>query len=307
MDFEPFLKYLANHRACSLQTIRAYRSDLKMFHKFAKDKGIGRINQVDHLVITAYTSHMQQELNLRSAQTGLSDATIARRLAALSSYFDFLYATEDPKLRNPLKGRRTRWKKNDKPKPIDDATVDRLLAHIASSNLRDRALFTLFLSTGLRVSEMYQLNRASITIQTEMKANGEELILGCGEVIGKGNKRRTFYVDSDTLTDFALYVASRTDNEEALFLSERKQRMSVRAIQYTLQMLCVKAGLPNINVHRFRHTYATRLANANMSTIILKDLMGHKSFNTTLKYFKLNDTTMARGYHAAMEFRRGNY
>ena len=249
---------------------------------------------------------MQQELNLRSAQIGLSDSTIARRLAALSSYFDFLCAIEDANLRNPLKGRRNRWKKNDKPKPIDDLTVDRLLAHIASSNFRDRALFKLFLSTGLRVSEMYQLDRDSIAIQTEMKSNGDELILGRGEVIGKGKKRRTFYVDSETLTDFALYVASRTDNQEALFLSERKQRLSVRAIQCTLETLCVKAGVAHINVHRFRHTYATRLANANMSTIVLKDLMGHESFNTTLKYFKLNDTTMARGYHAAMEFQRGD-
>jgi site-specific recombinase XerC len=78
--------------------------------------------------------------------------------------------------------------------------------------------------------------------------------------------------------------------------------MSVRAIQYTLDAWCKKLGFSHINVHRLRHTYATRLANANIDAMHLKALMGHSSFNTTQQYFKLTDKTLARGYFAAMEF-----
>ena len=81
--------------------------------------------------------------------------------------------------------------------------------------------------------------------------------------------------------------------------------MSVRAIQDTLAKLCVRLGAPHINVHRLRHTYATRLANANISSIVLKELMGHQSFTTTQRYFKLADKTLARGYFSAMEFFKG--
>jgi site-specific recombinase XerC len=121
--------------------------------------------------------------------------------------------------------------------------------------------------------------------------------------VGKGSKRRSFFVDEATLyllyTD---YLPTRTDDNPALFLSERGQRISVRAIQYTLTAWCQRLGSPHINVHRLRHSYATKLANANISSMVLKDLMGHSSFTTTQRYFKLNDTTLTRGYFSAMEY-----
>jgi site-specific recombinase XerC len=152
---------------------------------------------------------------------------------------------------------------------------------------------------------MRQLDRESILIEVEVDPMGHEHITGSGEVVGKGNKRRKFYVDETTLNLYAEYYATRTDDNPALFLSERKQRMSVRAIQYTLGEWCRKLGFSHINVHRLRHSYATRLANANIGSMVLKDLMGHSSFTTTQRYFKLTDTTLARGYFSAMEFLKG--
>ncbi len=81
--------------------------------------------------------------------------------------------------------------------------------------------------------------------------------------------------------------------------------MSVRAMQYTLSTWCTRLGSPHINVHRLRHSYATRLANANISSMVLKDLLGHSSFATTQRYFKLTDNTLARGYFSAMEYLKG--
>jgi site-specific recombinase XerD len=309
MNFDPFLVHLQTSRNCSPQTIKAYRSDLKLFGAFLSERSVIRISQIDHAVIGAYIESMRQRTNPRFGRSGLAESSIARRLAAISSYFEFTRGT-NPKLRNPLNELSSRWQKNNEPKPVEEYTLDLLLASI--TNIRDRALFTLFLATGLRVSEMHQLNRDSIAIELDLDEEGKERIdeegkervTGCGEVVGKGNKRRKFYVDDATVETYAKYLDTRTDHNPALFLSERKQRMSVRAIQYTLGAWCRKIGFSNINVHRLRHTYATRLANANISSMVLKDLMGHSSFTTTQRYFKLTETTLARGYFSAMEYLR---
>jgi site-specific recombinase XerD len=271
-----------------------------LFGIFLLEQSVTRISQIDHAVISAYIESMRQRTNPRFGRSGLAESSMARRLAAVSSYLEFTRGTTNPKLRNPLKDIARRWQKNDEPKPVEEYTLDLLLASI--TNVRDLTLFTLFLATGLRISEMHQLDRNSITIELEIDPKGKEHVTGCGEVVGKGNKRRKFYVNEEMLLTYAKYLDTRTDDIPALFLSERQQRMSVRAIQYTLGALCRRIGFSNINVHRLRHTYATRLANANISSMVLKDLMGHKSFSTTQRYFKLTDTTLARGYFSAMEY-----
>jgi site-specific recombinase XerD len=299
LDFEPFLEHWRFKKNCSSATIRGYRNDLTLFAAFLLDRGIRRITQVDHSVINSYIENLQQRPNPRFDRTGLMGASIARRLAAVSSYFEYVRATTNPKLRNPLKDLTRRWQKNDDPKPVDDVTLEQLLNGI--SQLRDRVLISLFIATGLRVSEMYSLNRDSV--QFHILVDGDkERIQGQGEVTGKGSKRRTFFVDNETLVLYAEYLSTRKDDSPALFLSERRQRMSVRAIQYTLASWCRKLGLPHINIHRLRHSYATRLANSSIDSMILRQLMGHNDLSTTKRYFKLHDQTLARGYFSAMEF-----
>ncbi|MBB5343811.1 tyrosine-type recombinase/integrase [Tunturibacter empetritectus] len=256
MNFEPFLNHLHTLKQCSPQTIKAYRNDLKLFGAFLQDRSVSRISRVDHALVSEYIEYMRQQPNPRFGRTGLADASIARRLAAVSSYLEFVRVS-DPKLRNPLKDLSRRWQKNNEPKPVEDYTLDLLLASIP--NVRDRVLFSLLLATGLRVSEVHQLNRDSICIDQETDPKGKVHVIGSGQVVGKGGKRRKFYVDETTVFAFAEYVEARRDDNPALFLSERKQRMSVRAIQYTLDAWCRKLGFSHINVHRLRHTFATRL------------------------------------------------
>jgi site-specific recombinase XerC len=153
---------------------------------------------------------------------------------------------------------------------------------------------------------MAQLNRSTIVIEKHQEqGSGGPLIIGVGEVVGKGDKLRTFYVSAKALIPYVRYLKERKDEDPALFLSERKQRMSKRAMQERLAHWCRMAGVPHANIHRLRHTYATSLINAGMDILQLKELMGHASIATTLQYAKLADTTLARGYHAAMEFVNG--
>ncbi|MFZ3266100.1 MAG: site-specific integrase, partial [Terriglobales bacterium] len=228
MDFEPFLNHWRTLKNASPQTIKSYRSDLKLFEAFLHERGIRRITQVDHAVINLYIEHMQQKPNPRFGRVGIADASIARRLAAVSGYMKYLRATTNPKLRTPVSDLIRKWKRNDDPKPVDDIKLDLLTSGITS--LRDRFLIVLFLATGLRLSEMRQLDRDTIAIEMEIES---EHAGGTGKVIGKRSKVRTFFVDDQTLVLYAEYLATRTDADPALFLSERKQRMSSRAMEYT--------------------------------------------------------------------------
>lgn len=104
MNFEPYLEHLAINKKCSPQTIRTYRSDLKLFGVFAEQHSITRLAQVNHVTIRRYIEHMRQKSNPGSWQGSLSRASIARRLAALNGYFEYLRATDDHELRNPFTG-----------------------------------------------------------------------------------------------------------------------------------------------------------------------------------------------------------
>jgi site-specific recombinase XerD len=298
--YEAFLEHLIAVKNYSPQTVRAYRNDLKLIAEHLREHGINKLRQVNHRVVAELVGWMRSKPNGRTDEAGLADASIARRLAALSTFLDYVQATVDSSQLNPIKTLPHRWKKNKEPKPVDDMTIDLLLSSIDIP--RDKTLFYLLLASGLRVSEVHQLNRDSIAFESEVDDNGEVHWIGSGEVVGKGRKTRKFYIAGYALVLLAEYLTSRTDKDPALFLSERKSRMSVRAIQYTLDAWCKKLGFSHINVHRLRHTYATRLANANIDAMHLKALMGHSSFNTTQQYFKLTDKTLARGYFAAMEF-----
>lgn len=305
MNFEPFLRYIQEHKKLSPMTIRAYRNDLELFETFAGEHSIADVSHITHETIQNFINWLRSRMNRRTGAIGCADSSIARRLAALSAYIDYMrFKQDDLSTSNPLTATKSlnKWHKNREPKPVDEWTLDFLLANITCE--RDRVLFTFAVASGLRVSEILKLNQDSISVVEETPLDQSELILGAGVVVGKGDKSRKFFVDQQTLKLLAKYLRSRTDNHPALFISQRRQRLSVRAFEERLGHWCKALGFSHINVHRLRHTYATRLANAHISSSVLRELMGHKSFNTTRQYFKLSDNTLAQGYHAAMEYYR---
>ena len=301
MDFDLFLGHMAVAKQCSPETLKAYRSDLVQFENFMLGQGLRRINQLNNAVLNTYIESMREKDNPRFKRSGLSESSIARRLAAVSSYIEFRKLSGHAGLKNPVKDIHMKWRRNRDPKPVDEFDLDFLLTGI--TELRDRVLVQLFLATGLRISEMHQLNRDSISIEQDVTPNGEIRTMGRGEVAGKGGKRRIFFVDENALRVLADYDEMRKDQNPAMFVSERNKRMSKRSMQWILDKWCKRTGLRHINVHRLRHSYATRLANAGIPSTILKELMGHSSFVTTQQYFKLTDKTLARGYFSAMESR----
>ena len=297
MDIDPFIECLENSPDRSKDTIRAYRSDLVLFDRFLRTNKL-RITQVTSAVVHDYIKHLEAQPNPRFGKVGLSRATVRRHLISIRRYFAFLKATTNPKLRDPTYGIKIGNLDNDDCKAVDESTIANLLEGVTSA--RDKVLISLFLSSGLRLSELHQLDRETIEADHTDK-DGETSLFGTGEVVGKRRKKRRFYIDAETVDALVEYLVSRTDNSPALFISERRQRLSKRAIQYTLSTWCKRLGLSPMHIHQLRHQYATRLANAQIDSMVLKNLMGHADLKTTSRYFKLYDQTVAREYHAAME------
>lgn len=127
-------------------------------------RSITELHDINHSVIQQYIEYLRGRSNPRFGRRGLADSSISRRLAAVSSYLDFVRANSDSNLQNPITALHARWKKNNDPKPVDPDMLDLLILGI---DLRDRTLFRLFLATGLRISEMHQLNRDSIHVERE--------------------------------------------------------------------------------------------------------------------------------------------
>lgn len=295
LKIQRFLAHLESF-GCSPETIRGYNCDLEQFGRFLSQKKL-RLNQVDFKAIDEY---------VRSLSNGkkLSAASVSRRLAGLSSFLDYRSAISNGRLRNPMGGFRRPRLTPQGPQPIDESTLQMLLAGV--SNPRDKAIIELFVKSGLRISELHSLNRDSIQVEKEPGSDGEPIILGVGEVIGKGNKKRRFLVDEAMCKCLsALLSKRRNDGLSPLFISSRGTRLSTRAIRQRLHYWCNTLDLQRLRAHQLRHTYATRMINVDMPTLTLKDLMGHASLATTLRYLKIADRKVAREYFAAMELLAG--
>jgi len=298
MKTEEFLKALAV-RTQSADTLRAYRADLARFEAFLCERGL-RTTQVKTSTITEYVEYLNQNAG-RTRSGQLAPASIRRRLAVLSRYYEFLRAESNGKIRNPFRDYDKPKPDNDLPRAVDEGVLQQLIDGI--SDPRDKAIIMLFLYSGLRLRELCQLNVDSITVTERQLPNGPTVTLGQGEVIGKGRKRRRFLIALEALTALAAYLQVRPPaTETALFLSERRTRLSCRAIQHAVQNWCRRLGLAHIHVHALRHSFCTRAVNAGMSSAVLRELMGHSSFTTTQRYYRIRPERLFREYHAANEY-----
>ena len=141
--------------------------------------------------------------------------------------------------------------------------------------LRDLAMIDLLASTGMRVGEMVLLNREDINF-TEREC----------VVFGKGSKERLVYFDARTKIHLQNYLESRTDNEQALFVTLKApyNRLTIGGVEARLRSFGRKLSLNKVHPHKFRRTLATMAIDKGMPIEQLQQLLGHQRIDTTLKY-----------------------
>lgn len=149
--------------------------------------------------------------------------------------------------------------------------------------IRELALLELLLSTGMRVGELVNLNISDMNFEDRSCI-----------VLGKGNKQREVYFDARTKLHLKEYLATRTDDNEALFVSNIKphQRLTISTIEYLMRVLGKKVNIKKVHPHRCRRTVATVAIDKGMPIEQVQKLLGHTKIDTTLHYAMVNQTNV---------------
>ena len=258
--------FIASKRVEGLSelTLEGYRRELNLFRKKV-DKVVSEITAAD---IRVYLGEL----------AGLKKSTIGKKLDVLRSFFGFLTAEEYIQ-RDPTKKVKTPKPDQRIPKALNIEELEMLREGCRTP--RQRALLEVMYATGCRLSEVKELNRNDVNTQNMSS-----------KVFGKGRKERTVYLSFRALYHLKKYLNTRTDNEEALFVTKIKpfRRMENKTIQDEIKAIAKNVGLEKkVHPHVLRHTFATLMLNNGADLSAIQALLGHSNPATTQIYSQLTE------------------
>lgn len=304
-----YFRYINTVRNLSKLTIDEYYLDLRTFLRFLKvqrnlvskdldfdeipigDCGMELIKTVRYSDLLDFLIFLGEDRPKfhKSQKTDYGDAprTRARKIAALRSYFKYLYAHEHLLDENPAANLESPKAKNDLPKYLNvEESLALLSAVDGKYKERDYCILTLFLNCGLRVSELVGLNL-------------DDVFDNMLRVRGKGNKERIIYLNNAARESIEQYLPHRIvpDNiasADALFISRQSNRMNVQTIKALVKKYLDHAGLAykGASTHKLRHTAATLMYQNGVDIRTVQEFLGHENVSTTMIYTHLADTAI---------------
>ncbi|MDD5681035.1 MAG: site-specific tyrosine recombinase XerD [Candidatus Omnitrophica bacterium] len=273
-----FLDYLSLERGLSKNTLISYERDLGKLTTYLKNKGIASFSEVKKSDVTDFMlSEKDKELSANS---------IARGLAAIKTFFRFLAREgflktdvasiiETPRL----------WKHLPDTLSIDE--VDRILSKPNLKDwigIRDKACLELMYATGMRVSEIVNLNLTDANLD-----------LGIVKCLGKGSKERIVPLGKTAITAIKRYLdkvrpgLARSDSEKGLFLTRLGHKMTRQMLWKIIKFYTKKARIDkNITPHTLRHSFATHLLEKGADLRSVQEMLGHANISTTQIYTHIN-------------------
>ena len=298
-----WLRHLEQNRRYSPHTLSAYQRDLQQLVHLAQGKPLQSL----------VNGNIRQFLARLHGQ-GLGPRSLARLLASWRGFYKW-WAPQSGMALNPATDVRAPKAARGLPKALSvdqtqallDAPV--LLAQTDPISLRDRAIFELFYSSGLRLSELVGLDLQYT--QTKEHTSGGWINLADHEVhvLGKGGKRRTVPIGAQALQALATWLTIRpqlalshaaTADAAALFIGARGRRISPRVIQGQLTKLALQAGLPtHVHPHVLRHSFASHVLQSAQDLRAVQEMLGHANISTTQLYTKLDFQHLAKVYDSA--------
>ena len=313
-----FLAYHETIKAHSQKTVDEYYLDLRNFFRYlvrSRDPGlrdkpldevsilnvdIAFIRSITLTEIYGYLTYLSrdraQQQNSPKTGYGLSAATRARKIATLRSFFNYLTTKAHLLEQNPIKDLDSPKLRKTLPRYLTlDESVELLQSVDGANSERDYCILTLFLNCGLRISELIGLNLNDI--------QGDAL-----RVLGKGDKVRIVYLNDACKDALERYLSVRRPisgrDENALFLSTRRKRMGVQAVENMVKKYA-REVTPNkkITPHKLRSTYGTALYKETGDIYLVADVLGHKDVNTTKKHYAAIDENRRRQAAGAVKLR----
>ena len=278
-----FIRHLEVERRLSDLTRKHYRRDLEALLAFCDKSGVKRWRDLDGEHFRAFSA--------ASFRRGLSAKSIQRQLSAARTFFRFLLREKHVKV-NPVVSVSAPKSGKRLPGNLDADRMARLLEISGEGPIvdRDRAILELLYSSGLRLSELTDLDCDDVDMQDATV-----------RVTGKGNKDRIVPVGSQALKALAEWRRVRGElapaDEKALFVSNRGARLSKRSVQARVKHWAKRQGIDtNVFPHLFRHSFATHLLESSHDLRGVQELLGHANISTTQVYTHLDFQHLAQIY-----------
>lgn len=292
-----YIFYLKVIKGRGERTVEAYYNDLKMFLKYMLYKdSISEKIDMSEIPIREFSVDSIKKITLNDIIEFLyytanerdnNAATRARKASAIKGFFKYLNANTSIIDKNPAKDLEMPSLKKSLPKYLSLEESMELLKASSQDSLRDYCIITLFLNCGMRLSELVGINLIDIN-ETDRTLR----------LLGKGNKERIIYLNDACIDAIQKYKNSRQnpDNEpKALFLSKFNKRISKRRVQQIVEENLKAADLDDrgLSTHKLRHTAATLMyQHGDVDTLVLKEILGHKSIATTEIYTHISNESM---------------
>ena len=278
-----FLLHLASERRLSAHTCTNYRRDVAELLKLC---GEAPLDQVQVHQVRRFIAQLHGR--------GLSGKTLARMLSAWRGFYAWL-ARRHGFSHNPCAGLRAPKSPKTLPQALspDEATRLMDLPGDDALTLRDKAIFELFYSSGLRLSELTSLPVAQL-----------DLAAGIVRVTGKGNKIREVPVGRFALDAVRRWLPQRDQlarpDENALFVGRNGSRLTPRAVQLRIKQWAIKLGISaDVHPHMLRHSFASHVLQSSGDLRAVQEMLGHANISTTQVYTHLDFQHLAKVYDAA--------
>ncbi len=276
---EKFLEYLALERNYTLNTVKSYENDLKQLAGFYKKTLL-------EIKIEDLKKYLLSKKNLGSK-------SIAHQISSFKAFYNYYLKEEKIKI-NPTEG--LIRPKNEIKLP-DVLTIDEITSLldiniINAYNARDKAILELLYSSGIRISELTNLELSNIDL--------EECLI---RVLGKGRKERIIPLGDYAIEALDNYLNNYRSNLNKLnnsyiFLNNQGKPISRQFIFKTIKKECLKKGIrKNVSPHTLRHTFATHLLKNGADLRIIQELLGHENLSTTQIYTHISNETLHNEYN----------
>jgi integrase/recombinase XerC len=282
-----FFNQLKVEVRASEHTINSYRRDIRQLTRYCTDKAIDHWTDLTQSDIRAHIAGRHRQ--------GIGSKSLQRELSAIRSFYNFLLKNRLAD-NNPAQYVKAPKQSRKLPKTLDVDQVNGLLEAGADSvlEIRDLAMFELFYSSGLRLSELAALNLTDIDLPDR------SVIVRAG----KGGKSRLLPIGRKAVATLENWLAQRLKMavvaEPALFISSRGTRLGQRSIQLRLAQWCKKKGIAeHLHPHMLRHSFASHLLESSQDLRAVQELLGHSNISTTQIYTHLDFQHLSEIYDKA--------
>jgi integrase/recombinase XerC len=298
-----YLDSLITQRKLAAHTVSSYSRDLNELAAFADTLGsTSSPASITHFHIRKFAAQLHAK--------GLNARSIARKLSAWRGFFEWL-SEQTPLASNPVDGVKAPKRAKPLPKALSADDAVRLVSEKtpgkdadSTAQLCNQAMFELLYSSGLRVSELVQLD-ICYTQEVAHTSTGWIDIKACEVMVtGKGNKMRSVPVGQPAIAALSTWLIQRAAivkaDPHALFVNERGNRMSPRVVQLRLKAHAQALGIPaDVHPHVLRHSFASHVLQSSGDLRAVQEMLGHASIAATQVYTSLDFQRLAKVYDAA--------